>query len=90
MKGEFKVGSVVLSNAGHDSGDYFVIVEIVDGEYVKIADGKTRTLAKPKLKKVKHLKLIGIELSELADKIESGAIIHDKTVKTALKQALKQ
>lgn len=89
MKGEFKVGSVVLSNAGHDSGDYFVVVEVVNSDYVLIVNGKTRTLDKPKLKKMKHLKLIGVELSEIASKIQKGELVHDKTIKVALSKLTK-
>lgn len=90
MKGEFKVGSVVLSNAGHDSGDYFVVVELVNDDYVLLVDGKTRLLAKPKLKKTKHLKLSGIELEDIANKIANGDILHDKTIRDAIKSSLKQ
>ena len=90
MIGEFKIGSVVLSKAGHDSGDYFVIVEIVNDDYVKVVDGRLRKLAKPKLKKTKHLKALGIELSIVVEMIKNGTTIHDKTIKSALRKVLTQ
>lgn len=44
-------GQLVRSMAGHDKGEYFLIYEIVDDNYVKIVNGKSRKLEKPKLKK---------------------------------------
>ena len=46
MQNNIKVGSVVLSTAGHDSGNYFVIVELENAEFVKICDGKKQTFRK--------------------------------------------
>ncbi len=56
MKTELTKGDVVISTAGHDRGGRFVVLETIDEQYVLIADGKTRTLEKPKKKKRKHLK----------------------------------
>ena len=50
----FETGSLVRSKAGHDKDDIFVIIGQQD-EYVWIADGKRRTVEKPKRKKKKHL-----------------------------------
>lgn len=58
MKTELQKGDVVRSLAGHDKGGLFVVLDAIDGEHVLIADGKTRTLEKPKKKKRKHLKAI--------------------------------
>ena len=48
---EIKVGSVVFSKAGRDQGSFYVVTEIVDENYVKIADGDLRRVDTPKLKK---------------------------------------
>lgn len=45
------LGQIVKATRGRDEGKVFVIKEIVDDKMVKIVDGKTRTLEKPKLKK---------------------------------------
>lgn len=47
-------GSVVKSKAGHDKGDFFVVLNL-DSEYAFICDGKHRPLEKVKKKKFKHL-----------------------------------
>ena len=50
-----ETGAIVLSRAGRDSGRVFVVIEVLDSEYVLMADGQLRTLDRPKKKKRKHL-----------------------------------
>ena len=61
MNAAWKAGSVVRSVAGHDKGGLFVVLEPVDRDFVLIADGKTRTVEKPKKKKRKHLRAVSAE-----------------------------
>ena len=49
-------GRVVLSTQGRDEGRYFIVLEVIDENYVLMADGLTRKIAHPKKKKVKHLR----------------------------------
>lgn len=51
---KLNTGSVVKANAGRDSGGFFVVVGS-DEKYCFIADGKSRKLALPKRKNIKHL-----------------------------------
>ncbi|WP_099204855.1 KOW domain-containing RNA-binding protein [Scatolibacter rhodanostii] len=51
---EIKRGQVVKSKAGHDKGDFQVILEL-QLPYALVCDGKRRTLEKPKKKKLIHL-----------------------------------
>ena len=46
----FEKGMLVRSKAGHDAGEIFIITGTEDA-YVYLADGKLRTLQKPKKKK---------------------------------------
>ncbi len=82
---EIKVGSVVFSKAGRDQGKFYVVTEIVDEVYVKIADGDLRRVDTPKLKKIKHLKLQGEIIEKLAEKFEEGKKVFDAEVKSALR-----
>ncbi|MGO1580355.1 MAG: KOW domain-containing protein [Peptoniphilaceae bacterium] len=52
-----KVGLVVKSMAGRDAGEVFLINKVIDESFVYIVNGKTRKLANPKKKKIKHLAL---------------------------------
>ena len=49
-------GRVVLSTQGRDEGRYFIVLEVIDEQFVLMADGLTRKIAHPKKKKVKHLR----------------------------------
>ena len=56
MKDEpLMIGGIVRSRAGRDRGRTFVILEILDEQYVLLADGALRTVERPKKKKRKHL-----------------------------------
>ena len=56
-------GGIVLSAAGHDRGKYFFVVETVGEDYLLLADGKFRTLEKPKKKKRKHCRICSASVS---------------------------
>lgn len=49
-----KIGTIVRSERGHDSGSYYVVVDKRD-KFVYIADGRRRKLIAPKAKNPKHL-----------------------------------
>lgn len=69
---DFNVGQYVKSKAGRDKGRIFLVLEIIDQNYVLIADGDLRRLEKPKRKKIKHLLPLDIDYSEILGKIDSG------------------
>lgn len=56
----YKKGMLARAKAGHDAGKVYVIMD-KDNEYVYLADGKNRTVHKPKKKKTRHIQLIGRE-----------------------------
>lgn len=49
-------GRVVLSTQGRDEGRYFIVLQVIDENFVLMADGLTRKIDHPKKKKVKHLR----------------------------------
>lgn len=53
----FEVGMLAKSKAGHDKENVYVVINI-DDSYVYLADGRIRTLEKPKKKKYKHVQII--------------------------------
>lgn len=52
---DITLGQIVHSKAGRDKGQYFIVVGIVDDNYVYIADGNLRKISNPKKKKIMHL-----------------------------------
>lgn len=50
-----RVGTLVLSVAGHDAGIVHAVVAGIDRETVLIADGRRRRISTPKKKKMQHI-----------------------------------
>ena len=79
-----EVGRVVFSRAGRDQGHYFVIVDVIDGDHVAIANGCQRKVDNPKRKKVKHLVAKPEVLEEIREKIFAKKRIFDSEVRNKL------
>ncbi len=72
MESVIKVGDVVKSIAGRDKEQLFLVIT-VDGDRAKIIDGKTHKALMPKLKNLKHLKLVFPNaLKQTAENLNSG------------------
>lgn len=51
------VGMLATSKAGHDKDSVYVVIR-EEGEYIYVADGRSRTADRPKRKNKKHVQLI--------------------------------
>lgn len=71
MKEPISFGDLVISIAGRDKGERFLVVEVSDG-YANIVNGKTRKVDKPKRKKIKHLEKVFGKRVDLAQNIQNG------------------
>lgn len=80
----FEVGRVVFSKAGRDRGHYFVVVDVLDEEYVAIANGCQRKVDHPKRKKIRHLVAKPEVIEEIRDKISSKKRIFDSELRNKL------
>lgn len=81
---EIEAGSIVESLKGRDAGRRFVVLR-TDGEYAHITDGQTRKIDKPKLKKLKHLKELGIRKdTRVYEKIINGKSITDAEIRKVI------
>ena len=69
---EYGMACLVRSLAGHDKGNYYIIVR-EDAHYVYLADGRTKTAAKPKRKKRKHV---------------DGAAVQDEAIRYFIQKSL--
>jgi len=52
------LGATCLSLKGHDKGKAYVVVKILDPEFVMVADGRTRRVKNAKKKRFKHLRIL--------------------------------
>ena len=76
-----KKGQICFSKAGHDKGGAFIILHS-DDTYAYIADGKLRTLEKPKKKKRIHIQISNEVNSEIM--LENELYINDSHIRKAL------
>ena len=81
----YTIGQYVQSTQGRDAGMTFIVVGIVDQNYVLIADGKLRSIDKPKKKKVKHLIPKQELISSLGEKMLSGECVLDAHIRKDIK-----
>lgn len=82
----FEVGRVVLSLQGRDEGRCFVVLQVVDEQFVMMADGLTRKLDHPKKKKIKHLHPKPVLVEGVAEKLATNQLL-DSDLRKALKAA---
>lgn len=80
-----EIGSIVYSKAGRDQDAYYAVVEIVDENTVRIADGNLRHIKNAKLKNVKHLQSTGDVLEKIAEKLKNGNQVFDQELFSALR-----
>lgn len=52
---EWKPGQLVRSLAGRDKGEYYLVIKVIDARRVLLANGRNRTLDRPKKKNTAHL-----------------------------------
>ena len=79
-----KVSDIVLSLNGREAGQPFVVIA-VDGEYLLLADGRSRRAEKPKRKKAKHTRLIASSgMTRVAEKLWSGEKVTNAELRRTL------
>ena len=82
-----KKGQICFSKAGHDKGGAFIILHS-DDTYAYIADGKLRTLEKPKKKKRIHIQISNEVNSEIENMLENELYINDSRLDSEIESVL--
>ena len=77
------ISDVVVSTAGHDQGQIFYVVS-TDDQFLYLANGKDRTLDKPKRKKRKHVQKVLRSETRVVEKMLRG----DKVLNSELRRDL--
>ena len=80
---DLDIADVVMSTAGRDQGKLFYVIG-TDPVYLTLANGKDRTLEKPKRKKRKHIQKVLRSETRVADKLRNG----DKVLNSELRRDL--
>ena len=80
---DINISDVVIATAGRDQGKLFYVIG-TDPVYLILANGKDRTLDKPKRKKRKHIQKGLRSETRVADKLRRG----DKVLNSELRRDL--
>ena len=80
---DLNIADVVMSTAGRDQGKLFYVIG-TDPVYLTLANGKDRTLEKPKRKKRKHIQKVLRSETRVAEKLRQG----DKVLNSELRRDL--
>ena len=80
---DLTIADVVVSTAGRDAGKLFYVLETEEG-WLTLANGKDRTIEKPKRKKCKHTRKVLRSDTRVAAKLRSG----DKVLNSELRRDL--
>ena len=75
MQSLFSTGDLVVSTAGRDKGEIYLLIK-VEGDKVYCVNGRSRKINNPKNKRTKHLKKVSTAiLMELAERIQKGECV---------------
>ena len=80
---DINISDVVVSTAGRDQGELFYVID-EDPVYLMLANGKDRSLDKPKRKKRRHVQKVLRSETRVAAKLISG----DKVLNSELRRDL--
>ena len=80
---EIAKSNIVRSDAGRDKGKLFVVLA-AEGEYLLLADGKSRKVEYPKRKKRRHVLFVASEETRLSEKIKGEEKITNSELRRTL------
>ena len=80
---EIAKSNIVRSDAGRDKGKLFYVLD-TQGEYLLLADGKSRKVESPKRKKRRHVLFVAAEENRLSGKIKGEEKITNSELRRAL------
>ena len=80
---EIAQSNIIRSDAGRDKGKLFVVLA-VEGEYLLLADGKSRKVEAPKRKKRTHVLFVAEDASRLSEKIKGEEKITNSELRRTL------
>ncbi|WP_194174740.1 KOW domain-containing RNA-binding protein [Desulfofundulus thermobenzoicus] len=88
MQNQFTPGRLVSSTAGRDSGKFYLILDQVGENRVRVVNGAERPVSGPKLKNTRHLRVYPLVAEDIAEKVRSGRRVTDLDVRNALQELL--
>ena len=80
---DIHISDVVVSTAGRDTGEWFYVIGREE-DFLLLANGRNRTLEKPKRKRLRHVQKVLRSETRVAEKLISG----DKLLNSELRRDL--
>ncbi|MBH0231795.1 KOW domain-containing RNA-binding protein [Halobacillus yeomjeoni] len=74
-----RIGQVVRIVQGREAGQYAVVIGVLDGRFVLLADGEKRKYDRPKKKNMQHIELMDFISPEVQNSLlETGRVTNGK------------
>ena len=80
---EIRKANMVEATAGREKGKPFFVLE-TDGDYLLLADGKSRRVEAPKRKNRKHVRFLAEGGGRVADKIRENEPVTNSELRKAI------
>ncbi|MBA2176949.1 RNA-binding protein [Halobacillus locisalis] len=74
-----RLGQIVRIVQGREAGQYAVVIDVLDGRFVLLADGEKRKYDRPKKKNMQHIELMDFISPEVQNSLlETGRVTNGK------------
>ncbi|KHE72551.1 KOW domain-containing RNA-binding protein [Halobacillus sp. BBL2006] len=74
-----RIGQIVRIVQGREAGQYAVVIDVLDGRFVLLADGEKRKYDRPKKKNMQHIELMDFISPEVQNSLlETGRVTNGK------------
>ena len=83
---DLQLGQVVRSVAGRDKGRFFLVMQIIDSNYVKICDGDLRKIDKAKVKKKKHIAKTNKIIPQIKERLTNNLKVSNADIRKYLEE----
>ena len=74
----FQAGQMALSDAGHDRGKLYIILEVL------LADGLRKTVEKPKIKNIRHVRRMNYIDPEIEARLNGEGPLNNEDILKAI------
>lgn len=78
------IGRVAYSKAGRDKGKLFIVIGILNEDFVLISDGDLRPVERPKKKRIKHLEYTDLVAEDIVNIINSNKKLQNADIQKAI------
>lgn len=80
------IGRVAYSKAGRDKGRLFIVIGVIDEDFVLISDGDLHPVEKPKKKRIKHLKYTDLVAENIVEILKNGRKLINADIQKTLNE----